>query len=185
MAYYYLISQLPSLDSVNENSPLPISEERFLELCSHHLGKKSFNEIESLSLIPTKQSENSSSELINLWNFRERNLRFALAKIRADKMNKHSEYKDKSLPIELIKIANTATDMYNPLSAEQYLTRCRLEFLESIRPLDAFSEDYIYYFWIKLKLLDRLRKFDTEIGKSEYKNIYDSILNGDGLEVTQ
>ena len=40
MAEYYLISQLPSLDGISENTPLPIDEERFFELCGQHLGKK-------------------------------------------------------------------------------------------------------------------------------------------------
>ena len=37
MAEYYLIAQLPSLDGVGENMPVPITEERFLELCCRFL----------------------------------------------------------------------------------------------------------------------------------------------------
>ena len=37
MAEYYLMSQLPSLDGVGENTPLPITEERFSELCHRFL----------------------------------------------------------------------------------------------------------------------------------------------------
>ena len=40
MAEYYLISQLPSLDGIGENSPVPITEERFMELCEGSLKKK-------------------------------------------------------------------------------------------------------------------------------------------------
>lgn len=40
MAEYYLIAQLPSLDGLGDNMPIPITEERFLELCSRFLGKK-------------------------------------------------------------------------------------------------------------------------------------------------
>ena len=32
MAEYYLISQLPSLDAIGENSPIPITQEQFLIL---------------------------------------------------------------------------------------------------------------------------------------------------------
>ena len=46
MAEYYLISQLPSLDAISDGIQIPITEERFLELCSHHLGKKTLSEIE-------------------------------------------------------------------------------------------------------------------------------------------
>ena len=41
MAEYYLISQLPSLDGLSENVPMPITEERFFELCERFLNKKS------------------------------------------------------------------------------------------------------------------------------------------------
>ena len=40
MAQYYLISQLPSLDGLSENLPLPITEERFSELCQDALSEK-------------------------------------------------------------------------------------------------------------------------------------------------
>ena len=33
MAEYYFMSQLPSLDGINENVAVPITEERFLDLC--------------------------------------------------------------------------------------------------------------------------------------------------------
>ena len=37
MAEYYLISQLPSLDGLGDNMPVPITEERFTELCRRFL----------------------------------------------------------------------------------------------------------------------------------------------------
>ena len=61
MAEYYLMSQLPSLDGVAENTPIPITEKRFLELCKSFLKEKTFNELSKLSLIPDKTHEKSSS----------------------------------------------------------------------------------------------------------------------------
>ena len=49
MAEYYLISQLPSLDGIGENTQLTITEERFLELCHRFLGEKASNELENLT----------------------------------------------------------------------------------------------------------------------------------------
>ena len=40
MAAYYLISQLPALDGIGDNVPLPITEERFVELCGRFLKAK-------------------------------------------------------------------------------------------------------------------------------------------------
>lgn len=185
MAEYYLISQLPSLDGISENTPLPITEERFTELCNCFLGKRSQEAMNKLTLLPPKNIESSGSVLIDTWNQSERDLRFALGKVRAEKMKKTFDTENKTFPMEYIKAASVATDMENPMEAEEYLNRYRLEILETLRPMDSFSEDYIFYYGLKLKLLLRIRQFDTKSGEKAYKNIYDSILNGDRLEAKQ
>ena len=185
MAEYYLISQLPSLDGVSENVPLPITEERFNELCERFLGKKSQEAIKKISLSPTKNAERLGSSLIDAWNECEINLRFALGKVRAEKMNKVFDTENRILPVEYIKAANTAIEKENPMEAEKYLNSYRLEMLETLRPMDAFSDEYIFYYGLKLKLLLRIRQFDTETGKKAYRNIYNSIIKGDNLEAEQ
>ena len=182
MAEYYLISQLPSLDGLSESSPIPITEERFTELCERFLAKKALNEFNKLTLVPQKTYEKSSSALIEAFNEGERNLRLALAKIRAAKLNKSFDFENMLLPIELIKVATTATEFESPLDAEIYLNNYRLSFLETLRPMDNFSLDFIYYYGLKLKLILRIRQFDKNIGETAYRNIYNSILNGDRLE---
>lgn len=72
MAEYYLISQLPSLDGISENTPLPITEERFAELCNRFLGKRAQEMLSKLTLSPPKNSEDSGSALIDAWNESER-----------------------------------------------------------------------------------------------------------------
>jgi hypothetical protein len=183
MSEYYLMSQLPSLDAISENMPLPITEERFLELSNRFLNKKAACEVNNLTLAPSLNGERSSSLLIEAWNEGERNLRIALAKTRADKMKKSFDIGHRILPIELVKVANTAVDTENPMEAEKALNNYRLAFLETLRPMDSFSLDFVFYYGLKLKLLLRLRQFDTDAGQAAYKNIYSSILSGDELEV--
>lgn len=182
MAEYYLISQLPSLDGISENSPVPITEERFMELCERSLKKKALSELKNIKLIPTIDAEKSHSSLVENWNNSERNLRLALAKVRAEKMNKSFDLGNKHLPSELFKVAGEAVEIKNPLEAEKYLLQYRLSFLETLRPMDNFSEDFIFYYGLKLRLILRIRQFDTQVGKATYKNIYNSILNIDRLE---
>ncbi|MCH5191497.1 MAG: DUF2764 family protein [Oscillospiraceae bacterium] len=182
MAEYYLISQLPSLDGIGENMPLPITEDRFLELCNRFLGKKARNEMKNLTLLPPKSCEYSGSALLKAWNESERNLRLALGKVRAEKMKKPFDAENRVLPIEYTKVASTAIEMDNPMEAEKFLNRYRLELLETLRPTDNFSEDFVFYYGLKLKLILRIRQFDADAGKAAYKNIYNSILNGDRLE---
>ena len=185
MAEYYLISQLPSLDGISENAPLPITEERFTELCNRFLGKKSRENMKKLTLSPAKNIESSGSVLIDAWNESERNLRFALGKVRAEKMKKTFDTENRIFPVEYVKAASAATEIENPMEAEKYLSSYRLEILETLRPMDSFSEDYVFYYGLKLKLLLRIRQFDTKVGEKAYKNIYNSILNGDRLEAKQ
>lgn len=182
MSVYYLVSQLPSLDGVSENTPLPITEERFRDLCHRFLSKEALHEIEHLTLVPSVEPERSNSALIQAWNSSERDLRLALGKARADKMNKPFDLHNRSLTAELSKTANTAAESENPLEAEKFLFDYRLRILEILRPTDTFSDDFVFYYALKLKLLERARRFDTEIGQTVYKNIYNSILNGENLE---
>ncbi len=183
MAEYYLISQLPSLDGISENMPLPVTEERFLELCNRFLGKKAQKNLSELTLTPPKNHEKSNSDLIEAWNEHERNLRFALAKVRAEKMKKPFDTGNNPLSAEIVKAASTATETENPLEAERFLNQFRLNYLETLRPMDSFSEDFVFYYGLKLKLLLRMRQFDSDAGKTAYKNIYNSILNGNRSEV--
>ncbi len=185
MAEYYLISQLPSLDGISENTPVPISEERFTELCNRFLGKKTLEAMRKLTLSPPKSFESSGSGFIDAWNESERNLRFALGKVRAEKLKKSFDTENRIFPVEYIKAASAAIEIENPMEAEKYLNSFRLDILESLRPMDSFSEDYIFYYGLKLKLILRIRQFDTKAGEEAYKNIYNSILNGDRLEAIQ
>lgn len=185
MAEYYLIAQLPSLDAVNENMPLPITEERFLELCDRFLGKRAAAEIKSLTLAPALDQVKSSSVLVHAFNEGEKALRLALAKVRATKNKKPFDLGDIQVSDELIKVAEAAVEQESPLDAEKYLSDYRLSFLETLKPVDAFSEEFVFYYGLKLKLLLRIRRFDTAKGEAAYKNIYNTILGEDRLEDKQ
>lgn len=185
MAEYYLISQLPSLDGLNENTPLPITSERFEELCGRFLGKKAAAELGKLTLMPTRDPEKTSSALVEKWNEGERNLRLALAKLRAEKLNKPFACGVNSFPPLLLQVARAAVETVSPMEAELFLNKYRLDFLETLRPTDSFSEEYVFYYGIKLRLIERIRKFDAKSGDIAYKNIYSSIMNSDKSEVIQ
>ena len=185
MAEYYLISQLPSLDGISENTPVPVTEKQFFELCSRFLGKKALAELNKLTLMPSKKYEKSSSALIEKWNEGERNLRLSLAKLRADKMNKNFDIETQSFPAELFQAARTAIEFESPMEAEKILNRYRLDFLETLRPMDSFSEEFVFYYGLKLKLIERMRKFDSQSGETAYRKIYDFIMSEDKTDVIQ
>jgi hypothetical protein len=165
--------------------PMPITEERFTELCERFLSKKAKDELYKLTLMPSRSYEKSGSALVEAWNNGERNLRLVLGKIRADKMNKQFDAGNQSFSPTLLQAARTAIESESPMEAEKLLNRYRLDFLETLRPMDSFSEEYVFYYGLKLKLIERIRKFDTESGESAYRNIYSSIMNGERSEVIQ
>ena len=179
MAEYYLISQLPSLDGIGESTPIPITEERLFELCNRFLNKKALKELSSLTLVPSPECEKTGSALIDTWYDNERDLRLVLCKVRAERMNKSFDLPKKSYSPELFKLANSAVEEENPLEAEKLLLHYRLGFLETLRPMDNFSDDYVFYYALRLKLIARIRQFDAALGETTYKNIYSSILNGE------
>ena len=66
--------------------------------------------------------------------------------------------------------------MSSPLSAEQFLFEYRIKLIDDIKPIDIFSIDSVYAYGMKLLLIERMKKFDMENGKSSYHMIYDTIL---------
>ena len=173
---YYLVSQLPSLENYEGRGQLPLTEKSFKELCSRFLSKKDCKILEKLSLEPPKSDAKTGSALLDKWNEKERNLRFALAQIRALKMKKESEMIAGSISADVMQAARTAVGMDSPLAAEEYLNQYRMETLKNLTPLDNFSLDAVFAYGLKLMLAERMKLFDAEIGKDSYHKIYDEIL---------
>lgn len=185
MNQYYLIAQLPSLEIASETTALPITEERFYELCKSNLGKKAWNALSELTLVPKIQNKKSGYSFIDKWNQWEKSFRLALAGARAEKMKKPFEGERGEVSAELLQTVRQAVEMEDPLEAERYLTRIRLDFLETLRPADSFSETMLFYYALKLKLILRIQRFDKSRGQSAYQKIYGSIMYGGDQEVKE
>ena len=179
MAYYYLVSQLPNISSTESKSALPLNGEQFRELASRFITEEEKVILEGLSLVPPMESVSTGSVFLDTWYEKERNLRCALAQIRAQKMKKDSIPLPPGCTADIISAARTAVGMDSPLSAEQFLYDYRLRLLDDLRPLDAFSIDAVYAYGIRLMLVERMRKFEVENGQTSYHKIYDEILDGD------
>ena len=179
MAYYYLVSQLPNISSAEGKSALPLNQTSFKELCGRFLSEDEKPVLNGLSLVPPKEGSSTGSVFLDTWYEKERNLRYALAQIRAQKMKKDSSPLPAGVTADIVQAARTAVGMDSPLSAEQFLYDYRIRLLDELRPLDSFSVDAVYAYGLKLLLVERMKKFDAEIGKTSYHKIYDSILDGD------
>jgi len=180
VAYYYLVSQLPNISDSESKNKLPLSVNEYKELCCRFVSDKEKEIIKNLSLVAPKEKCSLGSVFLDNWYDKERNLRFALAQIRSQKMKKDSYTLPAACTADIISAARTAVGMDSPYSAEQFLFEYRIKLLDNLRPLDSFSIDAVYSYGIKLMLVERMRKFDVENGIQSYHKIYDSIL-GDTL----
>ena len=179
MDFYYLVSQLPNISSSEGKSALPLNSEQFREICSRFVNDDQKKIIENLSLVPPREAVSTDSTFLDVWYEKERNLRFALAQIRAQKMKKEGFTLPSGCTADIVGVARTAVGMDSPLSAEQFLYDYRLRLIDELRPMDAFSIDAVYAYGIRLMLIERMRKFEVENGKTSYHKIYDEILVGD------
>ncbi|HCA20440.1 MAG TPA: hypothetical protein DEO40_07165 [Treponema sp.] len=174
---YYLVAQLPAFTATGESTAkLPITTEYFKDLCDRFMNEKNREVVRNLSLEPPREAVPTGSVFLDEWYAKERNLRFALAQVRAQRMKKES----KDVPIttdgEVIQAARTATGMDSPLSAEQFLNEYRMTVLDKIAPLDMFSVDAVYNYGLRLMLAERMRKFNRDEGLASYHKIYEEIL---------
>jgi len=179
VAYYYLVSQLPNISSSESKSALPLNGEQFIELASRFISEAEKSILRKISLVPPTEKSSTGSAFLDVWYEKERNLRFALAQIRAQKLKKDSIPLPAGCTADIISAARTAVGMDSPLSAEQFLYEYRLRLLDDLRPMDSFSIDAVYAYGIKLLLVERMKKFEVENGKTSYHKIYDEILAGD------
>lgn len=175
---YYLVSQLPAF-SINQNAPLPVTEEYFLDLCSRFMNKKALKVLKNLSLEPPRQIEPTGFAVLDKWYTYERDLRIALAYLRAQKMKK--DFIDPTnlllgVSPEIMQCARTAMAFESPLEAEDYLDQIRIDYLTNILPYDNFSDEAVIAYGLKLKLANRVKKFNEEAGMASYRKIYDRIL---------
>lgn len=175
-AYYFLVSQLPSLGNIGEKGSMPITESSFIELCSRYMTESEKKVISTLSLVPPREDVSTGSSFLDTWYQKERDLRLALAQIRAQKMKKDAFTLPGTCTADIQQAARTAVGMDSPLSAEQFLYDYRLKLLDELNPIDGFSTDAVYAYGIRLMLVSRMKKFDGEKGVESYHQIYNSIL---------
>lgn len=174
---YYLVAQLPAF-SVNDDSSqkLPLTVTYYKDLCSRFMSEKANSVAQTLTLEPPLENESTGSAFLDQWYEKERNLRLALAQLRALKMKKDTKDLPATSDGEVIQAARTATGMDSPLSAEQFLNQYRMSVLDRLAPMDMFSVDAVYNYGLKLMLAERMKKFNRDEGLASYHKIYDEIL---------
>ncbi|GHU03373.1 hypothetical protein FACS1894147_07230 [Spirochaetia bacterium] len=186
-AYYYLVSQLPSLIY---GQVAPLSSSAFRDLARPLLdsGDAALLDFCSLDPQPFKAADDgpayaehsiaSGSEFIDRWREWERALRLNLARVRSVKGKREgaAPVEPPLFPADAAAAAARAVAAESPLEAELILDKARWDAIEGLQGINYFDRNTIYAYLLKLLLLERGAAFEVENGFTEYKSLYAAIL---------
>lgn len=176
--YYFLMAQLPAL--IPASRPL-LGYDEFQELALRYLSRRDRMLLDNLTLEPSRDDTRTGSAVIDGWTERERALRLALARLRAQKLNRSvflttGEIEAVSGQIAVSQIARNVLAMENPLEAERYLIDVRTRWLNEMRGNHFFDSEAVFLYGLSLLLRERADRFTVEAGQDAYSSIYTQIL---------
>jgi hypothetical protein len=198
---YYFVSQLPYL--VWGQDP-PVTSEAYLKQCTSLLSPEDASVVTALSgdggeeAAPVTLTEavirkGLPEQLKPLgvahagaplgfngqWAEFERELKLTLAALRASK----ASFASKDIPPVDVRhyaaaenAAKAAAATENPLEAERIVDKARWDAACNFAGIDTFSLDSVCAYYVKLSILEREAKFETERGFTNYRKIYDGVL---------
>lgn len=168
--YYYLAASLPLLEF---GMKMPILYEYFLSCCQEQLSIKDLETIKRTKIAPTEDQEDHCPTLRE-WKKFDTTLRNELSRYRASKKSKDAAvyirgegYLDPILAIE----AHWAINEESPLEAERFLDRFRWERIEELEKEHYFDIDYLIAYALKLQILERWQRIDSEGGMRVLQNL--------------
>jgi len=180
------MSQLPYL-FYDEKAPM--TSDHFKELAASLLNKRDAALMKFLSLDPNHDDTQSPSyekpapstgcKFIDEWRNWERTLRLNLAKHRSLHLY-HNEEGTVEPPVNPADAYATAAIVYtqdgSPLDGEILLDKARWAAIDLMAGNDYFDRNFAFAFCLKLLLLERRQLFDADSGFSEYKSLYNEIV---------
>jgi hypothetical protein len=123
----------------------------------------------------------SGCDFVDRWREWERTLRLNLARQRSVKTKREgaAPVEPPIHPADAVAAAvKAAVATESPLEAELVLDKARWDAIEVLQGINYFDRNTIYAYLLKLILLERREAFKEEVGFSEYKSLYASILEG-------
>jgi hypothetical protein len=176
-SYYYFAATLPTL---NYGDVPPISSKEFRELCADLLHPDDAALLQYCCYDPKLAVETiqpTGSDFLDLLMLRERVLVLNLAFIRAAKLKRPSPGDPPHDVPRAEARGKAAFEMDDPLEATIYIDQGRWGALDDMIGLELFGINNIFAHLLKLQLMERRQCFQEETGASNYKELYDSILN--------
>jgi len=194
--YYYFVPQLSSL--VYGQVP-PITSKAFMEKAAPILGEKDAALLGMLNLDPPLPEPepgddsgrpagpaSSGCDFIDGWREWEKALRLNLARLRSAEMGRDEDGLPDVPPVPsgAVAAAAKAIGAETPLEGERIIDKARWDAIEALQGTDLFHRRTVFAYLMKLIILERQASFQAETGFSEYKSLYDSILEQSGASST-
>ena len=183
--YYYFV---PQLSSLVYGQPPPMSSQAFKEKAATMLDEKDSGLLDMLGLDPpapeavrdgdSPGAKSAGCDFIDGWREWEKALRLNLARLRAAGMGREDESLPEAPvpPSSAAEAAARALDAETPLDGEVIIDKARWKAVEELQGSELFHRRTVFAYLMKLIILERQALFQAETGFSEYKSLYDSIL---------
>lgn len=174
--HWYLLSSLPTPQF---GSPPPIGLADYIAYCGR-VDPGLEGDLSLLALLPPQPLPACSGFLSRFWA-RETAFRNELARQRALRSGSDSgPWLRPELPggqdAGLAETARGLARSDDPLEAELALERSRWDWLCAQIGLDAFGDEAVLAYGLKILILERLSRFREEAGAAEYTRVYQAVL---------
>lgn len=172
--YYYFIPQLAHL-SYGQLPPEPA--EAFRARAMALIDRADAALLAGLALGLEPEAKPSGCDLIDGWREWETALRLNLARLRTKALGRSEELPSApAFPASAVQAAARAMEAESPLEAERIADRARWDAVQALQGGELFHRRTVFAHLMKLLILERQASFQAEAGFSQYKSLYDSIL---------
>lgn len=164
----YFISSLPAL---SYGQPAQITEAAFREACVTGLDGAVAASVAAL-LDGSPFAGGASSAWVEAWNGKEAEIRLAVARRRAARLGvPPPETLACVMDTRIEPAVNAAFEEVNPLRREEALDRLRWQLADEMQGVQPFSENVIYAYAVKLRLVLRFQSLSPEAGKIVFSQL--------------
>lgn len=175
--YYYFAATLPSVQFAGR---CPLSLEEFLEECERLLDKNDYLAMRKYLTAQAGDSQSKNPDLQAYFDF-ERQLRNMMAAFRAQRAHKDPhDYIRGGMYAHpgLTDIIGQAAKDENLYRAEKLLDSISWDFLQSAQVGHYFDFEFLVFYGLQLKILNRYQKLESTAGQEKYQEIKTMDLSG-------
>ncbi len=167
-SYYYLLSSLPMLRPQGEP---PMDYTAFLAMCRTAVGSGVYQTLETLETLTVDADK---GPLLSEWGCFYRMLSEELTYQRNVKLGRPC-----AAPYQrdagIVRTVTEAVNAENPLVGERLLLDLEFRRLDDMIGLHNFDEHALYGYAMKLRLLERQRRFRHDAGRRAFDGLMDNI----------